>query len=151
MFYGFKGINSFLNLVFVKQMTHAEFEKCIEQAVEQLPKNIRKQLDNLEIVLEPGESPNNSLFGLYEGVSKLRRGGGYGFVPVLPDKITIYKSTIEKFALQEVGHESSSLNQEEIIKKFIKRVVWHEVGHHLGFDEKSIRELEKKWEKEGKV
>jgi predicted Zn-dependent protease with MMP-like domain len=29
--------------------------------------------------------------------------------------------------------------------------VWHEIGHHFGFNEEEIRKLEKKWEAEGKV
>ena len=40
-------------------------------------------MDNVEIVVEEGESPNNSLFGLYHGVSQLNRGSSYGMGGVL--------------------------------------------------------------------
>jgi predicted Zn-dependent protease with MMP-like domain len=119
-------------------MDTQEFENLINQAVAALPESIRQKLDNVEITLEEGESPNNSLFGLYHGVSQLHRGSNYGMV--LPDKITIWKGTIEKF-----------VQDESKIPSLVRRVVWHEIGHHFGFSEEQIRALEKKWEQEGKV
>ncbi len=119
-------------------MDNRQFEGLISKAVDALPSNIREKLSNVAIAMEEGESPNNSLFGLYHGVSQLNRGSSYGMNPVLPDKITIYKGTIEKFA----GSESE-------IPSLVRRVVWHEIGHHFGFDEAGIRDLEEKWEKEG--
>ena len=121
-------------------MDTIEFEKLITEAVEALPENIRKKLSNVDIVLEEGDSPNNSLFGLYHGVSQLNRGSSYGLGPTLPDKITIWKGTIERFA-----------GGDDNIPKLVRRVVWHEIGHHFGFDEPGIRRLEQKWAKEGKV
>ena len=121
-------------------MSITEFENLITQAVGALPETIRAKLNNVEIIMEEGDSPNNSLFGLYHGVSQLKRGSSYGMGPTLPDKITIYKGTIEKFA----GNEAH-------IPKLVRRVVWHEIGHHFGFDEPGIRRLEKKWEAEKKL
>ena len=121
-------------------MQREEFENLINRAVEALPENIQKKINNVEIVLEEGESPNNSLFGLYHGISQINRGSTYGMNPVLPDKITIYKGTIEKFA-------GDALN----IPSLVRRVVWHEIGHHFGFNEEEIRKLEEKWQKENKV
>ena len=121
-------------------MTSEEFEKLINAAVEALPENIRAKLDNVEITMEEGDSPNNSLFGLYHGVSQLNRGSSYGMGMVLPDKITIWKGTIEKFA-----------GSDDKIPALVRRVVWHEIGHHFGFDEPQIRKLEQKWQAEGKV
>lgn len=117
-----------------------EFENLINESVEALPKSIRAKLNNVEIVMEEGESPNNSLFGLYHGVSQLHRGSSYGYNPTLPDKITIWKGTIERFA-----------GSEEQIPGLVRRVVWHEIGHHFGFDEAGVRRLEEKWAGEGKI
>ena len=121
-------------------MDRTDFESQIDKAVLALPENIRKRLSNVEIILEEGESPNNSLFGLYHGVTQLQRGSAYGMSPTLPDKITIWKGTIEKFA-----------QNEEHIPALVRRVVWHEIGHHFGFDEAGVRKLEEKWAKEGKI
>jgi len=122
------------------KMTNEEFENLITAAVEALPENIRGKLDNVEITMEEGESPNNSLFGPYHGVSQLNRGSSYGMGMVLPDKITIWKGTIEKFA-----------GGDQNVPNLVRRVVWHEIGHHFGFDEAGIRRLEEKWAKENKV
>ncbi len=116
------------------------FENLISQAVAALPESIRQKMDNVEIVVEEGESPNNSLFGLYHGVSQLNRGSSYGMGGVLPDKITVWKGTIERFA----GDSTK-------IPALVRRVVWHEIGHHFGFNEPQIRALEDKWAREGKV
>jgi predicted Zn-dependent protease with MMP-like domain len=128
----------FNDLEFV--MLNEQFENLINDAVQALPEKIRAKLDNVEITMEEGDSPNNSLFGLYHGVSQLNRGSSYGMGMVLPDKITIWKGTIERFA----GSEGK-------ISALVRRVVWHEIGHHFGFDEAGIRRLEEKWAKENKV
>ena len=121
-------------------MTNEEFENLISQAVSALPPAIQEKLYNVDIVMEEGESPNNSLFGLYNGVNQLNRGAGYGIGGTLPDKITIYKGTIEKFAANPSQ-----------IPSLVRRVVWHEIGHHFGFDEAGVRKLEQKWAAQGKV
>jgi predicted Zn-dependent protease with MMP-like domain len=59
---------------------------------------------------------------------------------VLPDKITIWKGTIERSAQNEAQ-----------IPSLVRRVVWHEIGHHLGFDEGQIQKLEEKWAKDNKI
>jgi len=51
----------------------------------------------------------------------------------LPDKITIFQAPLERIS-----------QNEENLKEIVKNVVWHEVAHHFGFDEKSVRELEKR-------
>ncbi len=117
-----------------------QFENLVEEAVGALPERFREKLNNVGIVVEEGESPNNSLFGLYHGVSQLKRGSSYGMGGVLPDKITIWKGTIERFS-----------GSEENIPSLVRRVVWHEIGHHFGFDEDQIRKLEEKWGRERKI
>jgi predicted Zn-dependent protease with MMP-like domain len=131
-------------------MDNKQFENLINEAVAALPESIRTKLDNVDIVMEEGESPNNSLFGLYHGVSQLNRGSTYGMGGVLPDKITIWKGTIEKYALRQAQGLSAG-DEESAIRNLVRRVVWHEIGHHFGFNESEIRKLEQKWQKEGKV
>ena len=121
-------------------MTYEQFENLITGAISELPESIQKKMNNVGIVLEEGESPDNSLFGFYHGVPYTQRGSAYGMLPVLPDKITIWKGTIEKFA----GSESN-------IPNLVRRVVWHEIGHYFGFNEAGVRHLEKKWEEKGKI
>ncbi len=134
-------------------MTNEQFENLITQAVDALPERIREKLNNVAITMEEGESPNNSLFGLYHGVSQLNRGSSYGVNPTLPDKITIWKGTVEKFALRQAQDSLTAIHADDYkkIESLVRRVVWHEIGHHFGFDEAGVRRLEEKWQKEGKV
>lgn len=121
-------------------MKKTDFEQLISKAISALPEHGRKAMDNVAFVVEKearhkkakevGIKANDVLLGLYEGVPKIKRGSNY--FGVLPDKITIFQQPIEELA----GHDEKKL------KRLVYEVVWHEVGHHLGFDEKEIRVLE---------
>lgn len=110
-----------------------QFEAWIADAVAALPKNLRDQMDNVAIVLDD-ETPPRQLLGLYHGIPKTGRTLGYS--GVLPDKITIYQKAIEANV-----RDSSELPDE------VRRVVWHEIGHHFGISDRRLRQLEKRWEK----
>ncbi len=123
-------------------MKKNNFEQLIREAISALPEHGRKAMDNVAFTVERearhkkakeiGIKVNEVLLGLYEGVPKTKRGANY--FGVLPDKITIFQQPIEELAGRD----------EKKLKKLIYEVVWHEVGHHLGFDEKEIRALETK-------
>ncbi len=123
-------------------MKRTNFEQLLRDAIMALPEQGRKAMNNVAFVVE-GEARHKKakeigikvsevLLGLYEGIPKTKRGTGY--FGVLPDKITIFQKPIEKLGNGET----------EEIKKLVREVIWHEVGHHLGFDEKGIRALEAK-------
>ncbi len=123
-------------------MKRNDFEQLVREAICTLPEYARGVMENVAFVIE-GEARRRKtneigirvdevLFGLYEGVPKTKRGAGY--FGVLPDKITIFQKPIE---------EASGRNEDKL-KKLIYEVVWHEIGHHLGFNEKEIRVLEAK-------
>ncbi len=117
------------------------FEIMVEKAIKKLPENIKEKIKNVAICIEKNPSKNqlqklkarhgDNLLGLYEGVPKNVWGRGFG--GNLPDKITIFKNPIEKTT-------PDFEKQEELIKD----VVWHEVAHHFGFDEKDAKRLEKR-------
>ena len=108
-----------------------EFEKLVSEAIEGLPDHIKKAINNTAIVVEE-KSLRRNLLGLYQGVPENVWGKGMGMT--LPDKISIFKENIERTA-----------NSPEDIREVVKVVVWHEIAHHFGFDEKEVRLLEKRW------
>ena len=114
-------------------MKDSAFKKLVAEALDFLPENIRKKMDNVEIVVEKG-SPRGPFLGLYQGVPKNAYGRGFGMS--LPDKITIFQEPIERAA-----------RSKEELREMVKNVVWHEVAHHFGFSEKGVRELERKRKK----
>ncbi len=119
-------------------VTRIQFEEYVANAIGLLPEKIRTQMENVEFVVEDGESPGGRLLGLYFGVPQTKRGNNYSFV--LPDKITLYKATIER-----------SAGNKENIRGLVIHVVWHEIGHHFGYSEPAIRELENKWIEKGAI
>jgi len=116
-------------------MDRISFKKIVIETLDNLPEIFKKKMENIAITIE--DSPNKEilsnmkisspcfLLGLYQGVPLSRRGVGYS--NVLPDKITLYQKTIE-----------STCKNEEDIKKKIKKVVIHEIGHYFGLKEEEL-------------
>jgi predicted Zn-dependent protease with MMP-like domain len=123
-------------------MTHREFEQSITDALLTVPEHIRARMDNVAFVVEdfarrPGREEDGIrghgvLLGLYQGVPLIDRGADYSLV--LPDKITIFKDTIE-----ELGRADPAR-----IRRIVRDTVLHEVAHHLGFSEDEVRRWEQK-------
>ncbi len=125
-------------------MTTEEFEKLVNEGISDIPQKFLDKIKNVGLVIEDNPTPeqikklklrkNYFLFGLYEGIPKTQR---WGYGQVLPDKITIFKSQIEKAA-----------QTDEEIRKIVKETVWHEIAHHFGMDEEEVREAEKRRSKD---
>ncbi len=123
-------------------MDERSFARMVRRGIAALPASARAAMENVAVVVEwearrrkageVGIRNGEVLLGLYEGVPKTKRGTGY--FGVLPDKITIFQKPLEEM----------SNGDPEKIQKLVRDVVWHEVGHHLGFNEREIRALEKK-------
>jgi predicted Zn-dependent protease with MMP-like domain len=121
-------------------MEKEKFEELVREALDKLPQKFKKYLDNLAVIVEERPSreiydktqtpPFSSILGHYHGVPLKHRGPFYGNVP--PDVIVIYQKTIESICATE-----------EEIKKKVKEVVLHEIGHYFGLSDKELREIEK--------
>ena len=109
----------------------ADFARVIEDALDSLPRNLRDQMSNVEIVVEDEPPPGQRLLGLYQGVPLTRRGSNYS--GALPDKITIYRGPLERL----YGHDPVLLDEQ------IRRVVLHEVAHHFGISDERLIELDR--------
>jgi predicted Zn-dependent protease with MMP-like domain len=122
-------------------LTDNEFNQLISRAMDELPQEYIKGLDNVAIVYadDPDEyqrekaqlGEHNLLLGLYEGIPLTKRGIGYTFV--LPDKITLFKNPI----LAVVRTPGELFEQ-------IKRTLWHEIAHYYGLNHQRIHELERR-------
>ena len=113
-----------------------DFYELVERALAGLPPELSELLENVAIVVDdwPDLStplaegdPDDTLYGLYEGVPLTERGAGY--YGILPDKITIFRGPLER--------DFSRGDLEEQIRV----TVVHEVAHHFGFDEDRLEEL----------
>ncbi len=123
----------------MQYMSDQDFQLLVSSAIDDLPEHVRTNMDNVAIVIAEDVSkehtinkdisPDETLFGLYEGIPLPQRGVGYG--EVLPDKITIFKRPI----LQ-------AYDTYEEVAKCVSNTLWHELAHHFGYDEEWIAKEE---------
>jgi len=106
-----------------------EFERHVDQALGSLPAELRRAIDNVEIVVVDENAEDPDLFGLYVGIPLTERGSGYA--GALPDVIEIYRLPLE----EEFGHDTALLHEE------IRVTVLHELAHHFGIDDARLDEL----------
>lgn len=109
------------------------FEQVVERTLDELPDHIAAKINNLTVVVEDRPEPENDpcgqcLLGLYHGISLAERGMDYA--GVLPDRISVYISS----------HLALNLDQAETEKE-VRRTLLHEIGHHLGIDDRRLEEL----------
>jgi predicted Zn-dependent protease with MMP-like domain len=120
------------------EVSDEQFHSLIHQALEELPGEHVKRIQNVAILYEAEPTPDQriklelrhdqTLLGLYEGVPLTQR---QGTEHIYPDRITLFKGP-----LQMQAHDLASL------KEGIKHTLWHEIAHYYGLDHDRIRELE---------
>jgi predicted Zn-dependent protease with MMP-like domain len=123
-------------------MDQTEFEKLVQEGIEQIPLEFRQKLDNVAIFVSEYPSPEQqrkinlrhgwTLFGLYEGVPLTKRGNNYAMA--MPDRITIFQGPIQNATQGDLDR----------MREIVKNTVWHEIAHHFGMDEDEVREAERK-------
>ena len=94
------------------------FEEHVRRALDSLPPELARGLENVAVVVEEENPEDPDLFGLYDS-------GDYG-----PHTVTIYRRP-----LQETFHDAAELERE------IRITVLHELGHYFGLDEHRLAEL----------
>jgi predicted Zn-dependent protease with MMP-like domain len=106
------------------------FQVLAAQALDSLPAWIQERLDNVEVLIEDDPPPDQpTLLGLYEGIPLTRR--GFGYSGVLPDRITLFRRTIESVA-----------RTDEQLRQAVRDTVVHEVAHFFGISDARLDELE---------
>lgn len=106
-----------------------DFEQLVAEAVNELPSWVLERLDNVEVLVEDDPPPDRrGLLGLYEGIPLTQR--GFGYFGVLPDRITLFRSSIEAAA-----------GDEQDLKELIRDTVIHEVAHFFGISDERLGEL----------
>jgi predicted Zn-dependent protease with MMP-like domain len=107
------------------------FDQLTREALASLPGDLRKQMENVEIVVEDWPPPGSRLLGLYQGVPLTSRGSYYS--GALPDKITIFSGPLE----QLYGGDPERLRRQ------VRRVVLHEIAHHFGISDERLVEIDR--------
>jgi len=123
-------------------MTPGEFEVLVASALDEIEDAFPDALANVAVCVEErcGRVAKDAvklrrgdtLMGLYEGVPYTER--SFNEVWMMPDKITLFIQPILAEARLS-GRPAAEI---------IREVVWHEVGHLLGLDEKRARAAERR-------
>ena len=120
------------------EVSDEQFQALINQALEELPGEHVKNIENVAILYEDEPTPaqreqlklhnDQSLLGLYEGTPLSQR---QGLTRLLPDKITLFKLSLQRQA-----------KTSDELKEAIRHTLWHEIAHYYGLDHDKIHQLE---------
>jgi predicted Zn-dependent protease with MMP-like domain len=117
----------------VLEMTREEFEESVAEALDRIPPELTRLMDNVAVFVEDEPPPHDpELLGLYEGTPLTERGEWYA--GVLPDRIIVYRGP----TLRYVGEEPGA--RDEVVRE-VEVTVVHEVAHHFGIDDERLHEL----------
>ena len=94
------------------------FEEHVRRALDELPPELAKALENVAVVVEEVAPDYPDLFGLWESAE------------YLPDKITIFRKP-----LVQAFPDPGDLEEE------IRITVLHELAHYFGIDEDRLEDL----------
>jgi predicted Zn-dependent protease with MMP-like domain len=107
------------------------FEGFVQDALDTLPPELARLMENVAVVVEDEPPPGEPLFGLYHGVPLTRRTSSYG--AVLPDRISIYRGPLER----SYGRDETELRAQ------VRRTVLHEIAHHFGISDQRLVEIDR--------
>jgi predicted Zn-dependent protease with MMP-like domain len=95
------------------------FEEEVQLALDALPPDLARGLENVAVVVEEENVDEPDLLGLFEQA------------PYMPAKVTIYRRPL----VADFGHDPALLHHE------IRVTVLHELAHYFGIDEQRLAEL----------
>jgi predicted Zn-dependent protease with MMP-like domain len=120
------------------EVTDEQFQELINKALETLPGEHVRNIQNVAILYEDEPMPaqreelrlhcGQTLLGLYEGVPLSQRQGA---TRLFPDKITLFKGPLTS--------QAETLPE---LQEAIRHTLWHEIGHYYGLDHERIHRLE---------
>ena len=116
-------------------MKRQAFVKLVQLALDRIPEEFQAALKNLAIVIsdhpspkimkEMTDGPDETLYGLYQGVPLPERGADYS--GTTPDVIILYQKPLEE----------DFPNRRDLIRE-IETTLVHEIAHYFGFGEEVL-------------
>ena len=111
------------------RMSPQRFDELVSDALDLIPQELTKSLDNVVVLVEDRNDEEPDLLGLYEGTALTERDSWYA-AGSLPDTITIYRGALLEFCDTEA----------EVVDEVAITVI-HEIAHHFGIDDDRLHEL----------
>lgn len=116
---------------------HRRFEALVAQALAAIPMPFAAALDEVAIVIEDEPSsdqlrdnelaPDDTLYGLYEGVARTEYGADWIAVP---NRISLFRLPLE-----------ADFADPDDLADEVRLTVIHELAHHLGIDDERLHSL----------
>jgi len=97
----------------------SEFEEHVKRALDALPPDLARKLENVAVVVEDENPEDPGVLGLFERA------------PYLPAKVTIYRRPLE----DDFGGDPALLQHQ------IRVTVLHELAHYFGIEEGRLHDL----------
>jgi predicted Zn-dependent protease with MMP-like domain len=94
------------------------FEDHVQAALDSLPPQLARELENVAVVVEDEDPSDPELFGLWETAE------------FMPDKITIFRKPL-----------TAAFPDPQQLVDEIRITVLHELAHYFGIDEDRLNEL----------
>jgi predicted Zn-dependent protease with MMP-like domain len=120
------------------RLSAKDFDSIVNQAIDRIPMEMRRHLDNIlisvlprpsaEMLAELGLSPEETLFGLYGGVPLPER--SVIDPPLYPDTIFLFQEPLEAVCATRA----------ELVEE-IEITVAHEIAHALGLTDEDLEAL----------
>ena len=117
--------------------TPSRFEDLVSVALARIPPPFSRALEEVAIVIEDEPDarqrreneldPDETLYGLYEGVPRTEWGADWAAVP---NKISLFRLPLEQ-----------DFPDPEDLADQVRITVIHELAHHLGIDDERLHEL----------
>lgn len=108
------------------------FEELVAEALDGLPDWVHERLENVDVLVEDRPPPGQrNLLGLYEGIPLTQRTSS-GYFGVLPDRITLFRSNLERIS-----------RDEDDLREQVRHTVEHEVAHFFGISDDRLREIDR--------
>ena len=112
----------------MKPLPLQQFEELVADALDEVPAELMKLLDNVVVLVEDRNPDEPDLLGLYEGYALTERGWDHS--GALPDRIMIYRE-----AICDICEDEDQVAEEVTI------TVVHEIAHHFGIDDARLDAL----------
>jgi predicted Zn-dependent protease with MMP-like domain len=114
-------------------MSRADFEEAVADALDSVPAELARQMNNVVILVEDDvdeeRADHGPLLGLYEGTPLTARGDGWA--GVLPDRITIFRNPILGLCR----------SRDEVVHQ-VRVTVVHEIAHHFGWSDRDLERFD---------
>jgi predicted Zn-dependent protease with MMP-like domain len=116
----------------VLEVSPEEFEGVVGEALDGVPVELTRLMDNVAVFVEPEPDPaegdDRDLLGWYDGTPLTERDWSYG--GVLPDRIVIFRGPLLRMCR----------DRDELVDE-VRITVVHEIAHHFGIDDDRLHEL----------